>query len=47
MDKSAIKSFAIEARKILMKTAITQAALYGVTKDGCAEPIQKGAGFEV
>lgn len=47
MDKSAIKAFAIEARKILMKSAITQAGFYGVTKDGCADPIQKGAGFEV
>ncbi len=47
MDKGAIKTFAIEARKILMKSAATQAGFYGVTKDGCAEPIQKGAGFEV
>lgn len=47
MDKSAIKSFAIEARKILMKSAITQAGFYGVSKDGCSQPTQKGAGFEV
>lgn len=47
MDKGAIKTFAIEARKILMKSAETQAGFYGVTKDGCADPIQKGAGFEV
>lgn len=47
MDKGAIKTFAIEARKILMKSAATQAGFYGVTKDGCADPIQKGAGFEV
>lgn len=47
MDKSAIKSFAIEARKILMKSAITQAGFYGVSKDGCVQPTQKGAGFEV
>lgn len=47
MDKSAIKSFAIEARKILMKSAITQAGFYGVSKDGCDQPTQKGAGFEV
>lgn len=47
MDKSAIKSFAIEARKILMKSAVTQAGFYGVSKDGCAQPTQKGAGFEV
>lgn len=30
-----------------MKSAATQAGFYGVTKDGCADPIQKGAGFEV
>lgn len=47
MDKGAIKTFAIEARKILMKSAATQAGFYGVTKDGCTNPIQKGAGFEV
>lgn len=47
MDKGAIKTFAIEARKILMKSAATQAGFYGVTKDGCTDPIQKGAGFEV
>ena len=47
MDKGAIKTFAIEARKILMKSAATQAGFYGVTKEGCADPIQKGTGFEV
>ena len=47
MDKGAIKTFAIEARKILMKSAATQAGFYGVTKEGCVDPIQKGTGFEV
>ena len=47
MEKTAIKNFAIEARKILMRSAEVQAGLYGVTKDGCSNPIQKGAGFEV
>lgn len=47
MDKGAIRSFAIEARKILMKSAITEAGFYGVTKDGCKAPIQKGNDFEV
>ena len=46
MDKTAIKNFAIEARKILMRSAKVQAGFYGVTKDGCSEPVQKGAGFE-
>lgn len=30
-----------------MKSAATQAGFYGVTKEGCADPIQKGTGFEV
>lgn len=47
MDKSAIKNFAIEARKILMKSAITQAGFYGITEKGCNAPIQTGPGFEV
>ena len=33
MDKTAIRNFAIEARKILMKSAITEAGFYGITKD--------------
>lgn len=47
MDKGAIKNFAVEARKILIKSAVTEAGLYGITKDGCSEPIQKGNDFEV
>ncbi len=47
MDKSAIRNFAIEARKILMKTAVTEAGFYGVTKDGCKSPVQRGKDFEV
>ena len=47
MDKTAIKNFAIEARKILMKSAITEAGFYGITKDGCQSPVQKGNDFEV
>lgn len=47
MEKTAIKNFTIEARKILMRSAIAQAGFYGVTKEGCTEPIQKGTGFEV
>ena len=47
MDKAAIKNFAVEARKMLIKSAISEAGLYGITKDGCAEPIQAGNGFEV
>lgn len=47
MDKSAIRNFAIEARKMLMKSAETEAGFYGVTKTGCKNPIQKGNDFEV
>ncbi|WP_022757457.1 BREX-1 system adenine-specific DNA-methyltransferase PglX [Butyrivibrio fibrisolvens] len=47
MDKTAIRNFAIEARKILMKSAITEAGFYGITKEGCKDPVQKGNDFEV
>ena len=47
MDKTAIKNFAVEARKQLMKTAITEAGFYGITKDGCKDPVQRGNDFEV
>lgn len=47
MDKTAIRIFAIEARKILIKSAITEAGFYGITKDECKSPIQKGSEFEV
>lgn len=47
MDKTAIRNFAIEARKILMKSAITEAGFYGITNDGCKDPVQKGNDFEV
>ena len=47
MDKTAIRNFAIEARKILMKSAVTEAGFYGITKEGCAAPVQKGNDFEV
>lgn len=47
MDKGAIKSFAIEARKLLIKSAVTEAGFYGITKDECSQAIQKGNDFEV
>ncbi len=47
MDKTAIKNFAIEARKILRKSAVTEAGFYGITKDECKSPVQKGNDFEV
>lgn len=47
MNKTAIKSFAIEARKKLIASVKDKAGLLGITKDGCSEPEQKGDGFEV
>lgn len=47
MDKTAIKNFAIESRKILRESAIKKAGMYGITIDECCKPIQKGADFEV
>ncbi|WP_147564559.1 BREX-1 system adenine-specific DNA-methyltransferase PglX [Clostridium tyrobutyricum] len=47
MNKTAIKNFAVEARNMLRDSAISQAGLYGITEDGCAEPVQTGNGFEV
>ncbi|MCI9133534.1 MAG: BREX-1 system adenine-specific DNA-methyltransferase PglX [Lachnospiraceae bacterium] len=47
MDKSAIRNFAVEARRVLMKTAATEAGFYGVTREECREPVQKGRDFEV
>lgn len=48
MDKNKIKSFAIDAREQLMKSAEKQAGLCGITKENWnAAPIQKGDGFEI
>ncbi|MBR3244380.1 MAG: BREX-1 system adenine-specific DNA-methyltransferase PglX [Parasporobacterium sp.] len=47
MNKSAIRNFAIEARNNLIKSAITEAGFYGITKEEIKSPIQKGNGFEV
>lgn len=47
MDKTAIKNFAIEARKTLMKSALSRAGFYGITADEIGAPIQRGADFEI
>lgn len=47
INKSAIKNFAIEARNILIKSAITEAGFYGISKNEISRPVQKGADFEV
>ena len=33
INKSAIRNFAIEARNILIRSAITEAGFYGITKE--------------
>lgn len=47
INKSAIRNFSIEARKILIKSAITEAGLYGISKEQIRTPIQRGLDFEV
>ena len=47
INKSAIRNFAIEARKILIRSAITEAGFYGITKDEIKYPVQRGRDFEV
>ena len=47
INKSAIRNFAIEARNTLIKSAVTEAGFYGITKDEIKKPIQKGRDFEV
>ena len=47
INKSAIRNFAIEARNILIKSAVTEAGFYGITKDEIKKPLQKGRDFEV
>ena len=47
INKSAIRNFAIEARNILIKSAVTEAGFYGITKDDIKKPLQKGRDFEV
>lgn len=47
INKSAIRNFAIEARNILIKSAVTEAGFYGITKDEIKKPVQKGRDFEV
>lgn len=47
INKSAIRNFAIEARNILIKSAVTEAGFYGITKDEIKSPVQKGRDFEV
>lgn len=47
MNKTAIKTFAIEARKKLIASVKDKAGLLGIINDEPSKPEQKGAGFEV
>lgn len=47
MNKTAIKNFAISARKKLIAMAKDQAGIIGITADHIAEPAQSGSGFAV
>lgn len=47
MNKSAIKKFAIEARKKLIDSVTDKAGMLGITEKSCSEPITKGPDFEV
>lgn len=47
MNKTAIKSFAIEARKKLISEITYRAGLVGINKDVISEPIHKASGIEM
>lgn len=47
MNKTAIKKFAIEARKKLMASVVDRAGFLGITPEECREPLNTGAGFAV
>lgn len=47
MNKSAIKKFAIEARKKLIDSVTDKAGMLGITEKSCSEPITKGPDFEI
>lgn len=47
MNKTAIKNYAIEARKKLISEITYRAGLVGITKRGIAEPIHKADGIEM
>ena len=47
MNKNAIKKFAIEARKKLIKSVTDKAGLIGISAESCSEPIVKGSTYEI
>ena len=46
MDKSVIKTFAVESRRQLIESVKYQASLIGITADGISEPISRAEGME-
>lgn len=47
MNKTAIKKFAIEARRKLIASVTDKAGMLGITEKGCSNPISQGADFKV
>ena len=47
MNKSAIRKFAIEARKKLVASVSDKAGMLGITEKECSAPINKGSDFEI
>ena len=46
MDKSAIKTFAVESRRQLIESVKYQASLIGITAEGINDPVSKAEGME-
>lgn len=46
MDKNAIKSFAIEARRQMIESVKYQSSLIGITVDGISDPVSTADGME-
>ena len=47
MDKTAIKTFAINSRKKLIEDVEYKMSLVGITKDSIDEPISSAEGIEI
>lgn len=47
MNKTAIKKFAIDARRKLISSVTDKAGMLGITEKGCSQPISQGADFKV
>ena len=47
MNKTAIKKFAIDARRKLIASVTDKAGMLGITEKGCSQPISQGADFKI